>query len=94
MWDCYLKCQINIWSKNLNATKHLLIVPLGIYTFPEGVLTKHDGSKSCDGSEGGIGAKRPLNRLIVGFLGGTSGGRGTFSSRQPGNEKESTDNRR
>lgn len=67
---------------------NLLIVPLGIYTFPEGVLTKQEGSKSCEGSDGGTGAKRPFRRLIVGFLGGTSGGRGTLSSRQPG--KEST----
>lgn len=67
-------------------------MPLGIYTLPEGVRTRHDGSKSCSVSEGGTDPKRPFKRFIVGFLGGTSGGRGTPSSKQPGNEKEFTIN--
>lgn len=61
--------------------------PLGIYTFPDGVLTKHDGSKSTPKSVG-LPVTRPFIRFIVGFLGGTSGGaEGTPSRRQPGNEQ-------
>lgn len=62
---------------------YLLKVPVGIYTFPDGVLTRHEGSKSCEGSTGGAVGKRPFNLFIVGFLGGTSGGRGALSSKQP-----------
>lgn len=46
-----------------------------MYTLPEGVRTKHEGSKSTPKSLGFAATKRPLfMRLIVGFLGGTSGG--------------------
>lgn len=54
-----------------------------MYTFPDGVRTRQDGSKSCVKSAGGADANLPLRRLIVGFLGGTSGGRGALSRRQP-----------
>lgn len=60
-----------------------LKLPLGMYTLPDGVRTKHEGSKS---SFGLATTKRPLfMRLIVGFLGGTSGGAegGTPSRRKP-----------
>lgn len=46
-----------------------------MYTLPDGVRTKHEGSKSTPKSFGLAATKRPLfMRLIVGFLGGTSGG--------------------
>lgn len=52
---------------------HLLIFPLGIYTFPDGVLTKQEGSKSTPNSVG-FPVTRPFIRFIVGLRGGTSGG--------------------
>lgn len=57
---------------------------LGMYTFPDGVLTKQDGSKSTPKSDG-LPVTRPFIRLIVGFRGGTSGGADepTPSRRQP-----------
>lgn len=53
--------------------------PLGMYTLPDGVRTKHDGSKSTPKSFGLLATapaiKRALfMRLIVGLRGGTSGG--------------------
>lgn len=69
--------------------KYSLKFPLGIYTLPDGVLTKHDGSKSTPKSFG-LPAKRPLFiRFIVGFLGGTSGGAVgvTPSRREPENRE-------
>lgn len=54
-----------------------------MYTFPDGVLTRQEGSKSWGDSAGGADASLPFKRLIVGLRGGTSGGRGTPSSRQP-----------
>lgn len=62
---------------------YLLKVPVGMYTFPDGVLTRHEGSKSCAESTGGAVGRRPFNLFIVGFLGGTSGGRGALSNKQP-----------
>lgn len=59
-----------------------LIVPLGMYTLPDEVRTRQEGSKSLDGSPG-VPARRPFSLLIVGLRGGTSGGRGTPSSKQP-----------
>lgn len=55
-----------------------------MYTFPDGVLTKQDGSKSTPKSDG-LPVTRPFIRLIVGFRGGTSGGADepTPSRRQP-----------
>lgn len=53
--------------------RHLLIFPLGIYTFPDGVLTKQEGSKSTPNSVG-FPVTRPFIRFIVGLRGGTSGG--------------------
>lgn len=62
---------------------YLLKLSLGMYIFPDGVRTKHDGSKSTPKSFG-LPVTRPFIRLIVGFLGGTSGGaEATPSSRQP-----------
>ena len=54
-----------------------------MYTFPDGVRTKHDGSKSTPNS--GLPVTRPFIRFIVGFRGGTSGGAdaATPSRRQP-----------
>lgn len=52
---------------------NLLKLPLGMYTLPDGVVTKHDGSKSTPKSFG-LPVTRPFIRFIVGFLGGTSGG--------------------
>lgn len=57
-----------------------------MYTFPDGVRTRQEGSKSSLGAEGCV-AKRPLSRLIVGFRGGTSGGRDALSNRQPENKR-------
>lgn len=63
---------------------YLLRFPLGMYTFPDGVLTKQDGSKSTSKSLLGLPVTRPFIRFIVGFRGGTSGGAdGTPSRRQP-----------
>lgn len=58
--------------------------PLGMYTLPDGVRTRHDGSKSTPSSVG-LPVTRPFIRLIVGLRGGTSGGAegGTPSRRQP-----------
>ncbi len=68
---------------------YLLRFPLGIYTLPDGVLTKHDGSKSTSKSLLGLPVTRPFIRFIVGFRGGTSGGAdGTPSRRQPANTKK------
>lgn len=55
-----------------------------MYTFPDGVRTKQDGSKSTPKSVG-LPVTRPFIRFIVGFRGGTSGGAegGTPSRRQP-----------
>lgn len=55
-----------------------------MYTFPDGVRTKHDGSKSTPKSDG-LPVTRPFIRFIVGFRGGTSGGAdaATPSRRQP-----------
>lgn len=61
---------------------YLLRVFEGIYTFPEGVLTRQEGSKSSFGAEGWM-VKRPLCRLMVGLRGGTSGGREALSNEQP-----------
>lgn len=56
-----------------------------MYTFPDGVRTKHDGSKSTPKSDG-LPVTRPFIRFIVGFRGGTSGGdAATPSRRQPAN---------
>lgn len=57
--------------------------PLGMYTLPDGVRTRHDGSKSTPSSVG-LPVTRPFIRLIVGLRGGTSGGAegGTPSRRQ------------
>lgn len=60
-----------------------------MYTLPEGVRTRHEGSKSTPKSFGFAATKRPLfMRLIVGFLGGTSGGAEgvTPSRRKPKNK--------
>lgn len=64
--------------------KNSLKFPLGMYTLPDGVLTKHDGSKSTPKSDG-LPVTRPFIRFIVGLRGGTSGGPegGTPSRRQP-----------
>lgn len=52
---------------------------------PDGVRTKHDGSKSTSKSLG-LPWTRPFIRFMVGLRGGTSGGAdGTPSNRQPGN---------
>lgn len=69
--------------REMSSFLRLLSVPVGIYTFPDGVLTRHEGSKSCEGSTGGAVGRRPFSLFIVGFLGGTSGGRGALSSKQP-----------
>lgn len=62
-------------------------VPEGMYTLPEGVLTRHDGSKSASLSFWPIRPPaRPFKRLIEGFLGGTSGG--ALSSKHPENKQE------
>lgn len=55
-----------------------------MYTLPDGVRTRHDGSKSTPSSVG-LPVTRPFIRLIVGLRGGTSGGAegGTPSRRQP-----------
>lgn len=62
-----------------------------MYTLPDGVRTKQDGSKSTP-SSAGLPVTRPLwcMRFIVGFRGGTSGGAegGTPSRRQPGRGRE------
>lgn len=77
-----------------SAAEDLLIVPLGMYTLPEDVLTRQDGSKSPEGSPGVIpppppAPMRPFSRFIVGFRGGTSGGRGTVpSNKQPAMKKQ------
>lgn len=58
-----------------------------MYTFPDGVRTRHEGSKSMSRSLASPGI-RPFIRLIVGFRGGTSGAAKEFggpSSIQPGN---------
>lgn len=70
--------------------RYLLIFPLGIYTFPDGVLTRHDGSKSTPSSDG-LPVTRPFIRLIVGLRGGTSGGAVGIapSSKHPGKRRES-----
>lgn len=70
------------YIKNNLLRRYLLKVLLGMYTFPDGVRTRQEGSKSSFGAEG-CAAKRPLCLLIVGFLGGTSGGREALSRRQP-----------
>lgn len=50
---------------------------------PDGVRTKHDGSKSTSKSLG-LPWTRPFIRFMVGLRGGTSGGAdGTPSNRQP-----------
>ena len=62
---------------------------------PDGVRTKHDGSKSK--SLGLPATKRPLfMRFIVGFLGGTSGGADgvTPSRRKPEKKKKKRKNLR
>lgn len=62
-----------------------------MYTFPDGVRTKHDGSKSTPKSDG-LPVTRPFIRFIVGFRGGTSGGAdaATPSRRQPKMIKQDT----
>lgn len=72
------RCKTKSKMKNKNEKKkrmndHLLIFPLGIYTFPDGVLTKQEGSKSTPNSVG-FPVTRPFIRFIVGLRGGTSGG--------------------
>lgn len=69
--------------------------PLGMYTLPDGVRTKHDGSKSTPKSFGLLATapaiKRALfMRLIVGLRGGTSGGAVgvTPSRRKPAKGRE------
>jgi hypothetical protein len=65
--------------------------PVGMYTFPDGVLTRYDGSKSPSRS-GGFPiipvATRPFSRFIEGFRGGTSGG--ALSNSEPANGKQSS----
>lgn len=60
-----------------------------MYTFPDGVRTKHDGSKSTPKSDG-LPVTRPFMRFIVGFRGGTSGGAdaATPSRRQPARKEK------
>lgn len=60
-------------QQKIELNDHLLIFPLGIYTFPDGVLTKQEGSKSTPNSVG-FPVTRPFIRFIVGLRGGTSGG--------------------
>lgn len=57
-----------------------------MYTFPEGVRTRHEGSKSMSRSLT-IPWTRPFIRLIVGFRGGTSGAPGP-SIKQPESNKK------
>lgn len=53
-----------------------------MYTFPDGVRTKHEGSKSPSGLRPVV--LRPLRRFIEGwFLGGTSGGWWVLSRKPP-----------
>lgn len=66
-----------------------------MYTFPDGVRTKHDGSKSTPKSDG-LPVTRPFIRfIVVGFRGGTSGGAdaATPSRRQPAYEKKKREKR-
>lgn len=72
-----------IWCWGRTGRLCVLRVPVGIYTFPDGVRTRHEGSKSCEGSREGAVGRRPFSLFIVGFLGGTSGGRGALSSKEP-----------